>query len=350
MIDVCLVTFPLGDRLYSSYTASSCVALERQEFQGYSRAAFVHGCHATPVLEILKLGKPVSQVYATASYSCRASHFTVPTVDAKKKNGRHKLQSNADINAWNEIHSTEYKRLLETESILSRYDHQSTTPPYRQPALTVNRAAPVGRVAPARIDTQIHIIKHRVLEQECHCVCNFFRLGQTVGKDGACLEFLDKVWLPSVPAVGSTHNTVRTHQRRLDHCRRNSVNADPIGTQKVCKRPAQTEHGRFRRAVRQATSGNGFGDNRGNVDDYTSFFLDTGGEWTQVGVLRVDGVGNARVDQECTIGVDVQDLLECLSYQYTVLHAAFITHLEAVGQLVGPLASWSNRRAMNNTP
>lgn len=64
--------------------------------------------------------------------------------------------------------------------------------------------------------------------------------------------------------------------------------------------------------VGKATSGNWPADDRGDVDDDTPLFGGPGGEIAFVRVLRVDRIGDARVDNERPSRVDVHGLFKVL--------------------------------------
>jgi hypothetical protein len=55
------------------------------------------------------------------------------------------------------------------------------------------------------------------------------------------------------------------------------------------------------------------GHSRGNVDDAAALVVRPRSERTLVGVLRVDGIGDARIDDEGPVDVDVECLLEVLA-------------------------------------
>lgn len=67
------------------------------------------------------------------------------------------------------------------------------------------------------------------------------------------------------------------------------------------------------RTVGETPCGDGVGHSRRNVDDAAALVVRPRGEWPLVGVLRVDGIGDARVDNERAVDVDVECLLEVLA-------------------------------------
>lgn len=55
----------------------------------------------------------------------------------------------------------------------------------------------------------------------------------------------------------------------------------------------------LRRPIGQAPGRDRVGDGRCNVDDAAALFVYAGSEWSFVGVLRVDSIRDAGVDDEC---------------------------------------------------
>lgn len=68
----------------------------------------------------------------------------------------------------------------------------------------------------------------------------------------------------------------------------------------------------LRGTISETSGRNGLSNNGRDVDDASSLLLDSGSERTVVGVLRVDGIGNAGVNNEGTEGVNVEKFLHDL--------------------------------------
>lgn len=113
-----------------------------------------------------------------------------------------------------------------------------------------------------------------------------------------------------------------------------SANSDTVWAEEIRKTLGDTEDGSLGATVGEASSRNGLSNNRRDVDDTSSLLLDSRSERTVVGVLGVDSIGDASVDNEGTKGVNVQE---------------FLHDRNTVLQLVVPLTSRCNGRTVNAT-
>lgn len=103
--------------------------------------------------------------------------------------------------------------------------------------------------------------------------------------------------------------------------------------------------------VGEASGRNGLSNNGRDVDDASSLLLDSRSERTVVGVLGVDSIGDASVDNEGTKGVNVQEFLHDLHIvsDASTSEVEREIHRNTVLQLVVPLTSRCNGRTVNAT-